>query len=178
MRQERRDLRTAQLIRQDETENQMAAAVERSKNLDTTVKGKYSIWRRDYDNPNSDSTLKLMRDQLIMAKAYANIAKSKNESSLYNSLMKHSRESQHAIGEANSDAELHPRYCNSLSTILDTGFMLGLGFHAHFLTFPISVHLIEQKQWATFSPWQKTSYMTVPWFQGSLDPCFSPLKRM
>ncbi|KAF5443711.1 hypothetical protein F2P56_036246 [Juglans regia] len=110
MRQERRDLRTAQLIQQNkETDYQMAAAaVERSKSLDTTVKGKYSIWRRDYDNPNSDSTLKLMRDQIVMAKAYAYIAKSKNESNLYNSLTQHSRESQRAIGEANSDTELHP----------------------------------------------------------------------
>ncbi|XP_062176723.1 probable galacturonosyltransferase 3 isoform X2 [Alnus glutinosa] len=110
-RQERRDLRTAQLIVQDkETDNQMAAAaaIERSEGLDTTVKGKYSIWRRDYDSPNSDSTLKLMRDQLLMAKAYANIAKSKNKTSLYNTLLKHSRESQRAIEEASSDAELHP----------------------------------------------------------------------
>ncbi|XP_024031371.1 probable galacturonosyltransferase 3 [Morus notabilis] len=111
MRQERRILLTAELLSQDkEADNQMVeAAIERSKNLDTTVKGKYSIWRRDYDNPNSDSTLKLMRDQIIMAKAYANIAKTKNESSLFDSLMAQSRRSQRAIGEANSDAELQPR---------------------------------------------------------------------
>jgi alpha-1,4-galacturonosyltransferase len=99
-----------------------AAAIERSEGLDTTVKGKYSIWRRDYDSPNSDSTLKLMRDQLLMAKAYANIAKSKNKTSLYNTLLKHSRESQCAIEEASSDAELHPRYCKSLSTVLVTRY--------------------------------------------------------
>lgn len=116
MRQERRILLTAELLSQDkEADNQMVeAAMERSKNLDTTVKGKYSIWRRDYDNPNSDSTLKLMRDQIIMAKAYANIAKTKNESSLFDSLMAQSRRSQRAIGEANSDAELQPRYFLSL----------------------------------------------------------------
>uniref|UniRef100_A0A2P2KMV9 Hexosyltransferase n=1 Tax=Rhizophora mucronata TaxID=61149 RepID=A0A2P2KMV9_RHIMU len=110
MRQKRKDIRIADLIKQDkEDENQtVLAAIKRSKNLDTTVQGKYSIWRRDFENLNSDSTLKLMRDQIIMAKAYANIAKSNNETTLYNSLMKHSRESQHAIGEANSDAELHP----------------------------------------------------------------------
>ncbi|XP_015882881.2 probable galacturonosyltransferase 3 [Ziziphus jujuba] len=109
MRQERKNLRTAELLSLDkEADNQMAAAaIERSNSLDTTIKGKYSIWRRDYENPNSDSTLKLMRDQIIMAKVYANIAKSKNESSLYNSLMTHSRRSQLVIGEASSDAELH-----------------------------------------------------------------------
>ncbi|XP_030450322.2 probable galacturonosyltransferase 3 [Syzygium oleosum] len=109
MRQERRVLRTAELIQQgkEEDDQMVEAAIERSKNLDTTVKGKYSIWRRDYENPNSDSTLKLMRDQIIMAKAYATIAKSKNNTSLYSVLMKHSRESRQVIGEASSDAELH-----------------------------------------------------------------------
>ncbi|KAM4099472.1 hypothetical protein ACJW30_07G162300 [Castanea mollissima] len=109
-RKERRDLRTAQLIQQDkETDNQMAqAAIERSKSLDTTVKRKYNIWRQDFVHPHSDSILKLMQDQMIMAKAYASIAKSKNESELYSALMAHSNASQIAIGEAHSDAELHP----------------------------------------------------------------------
>lgn len=112
MRQERRKLRTEELIRQDEEINKqmVAAAIEKSKSLDTTIKGKYSIWRRDYDSLNSDSTLKLMQDQIIMAKAYASIAKSKNETDLYNSLIEHSRENLRAIGEASSDADLHPRY--------------------------------------------------------------------
>ncbi|KAM1031451.1 hypothetical protein TB2_034686 [Malus domestica] len=109
MRQERRNLRTAELIGKDtEANNQMAAAaIERSNDFDPLVKGKYSIWRSDYESPNSDSTLKLMQDQIIMAKAYANIAKSKNETDLFNSLMKHLKLSQHAIGEASSDLELH-----------------------------------------------------------------------
>ncbi|PON45035.1 Galacturonosyltransferase [Parasponia andersonii] len=111
MRQERINLRTAELLRQDkEADDQMvSAAIERSKSFDSTVKGKYSIWRRDYENLNSDSTLKLMRDQIIMAKAYANIAKTNNESNLYDSLMTQSRKSQRAVGEASSDAELPPR---------------------------------------------------------------------
>ncbi|GAV60133.1 Glyco_transf_8 domain-containing protein/PPR domain-containing protein/PPR_1 domain-containing protein/PPR_2 domain-containing protein, partial [Cephalotus follicularis] len=109
MRQKRRELRTAELIGlSNETgKKEQVAAINQLKSLDTSVKGKYSIWRRDFENPNSDSTLKLMRDQIILAKAYANIAKSKKETSLYNSLMKHSRQSEHAIGEANSDTELH-----------------------------------------------------------------------
>ncbi|KAM3695833.1 hypothetical protein ACJW31_07G164100 [Castanea mollissima] len=109
-RKERRDLRTAQLIQQDkETDNQMAqAAIERSRSLDTTVKRKYNIWRQDFVHPHSDSILKLMQDQMIMAKAYASIAKSKNESELYSALMAHSNASKIAIGEAHSDAELHP----------------------------------------------------------------------
>ncbi|KAK7409737.1 hypothetical protein VNO78_00006 [Psophocarpus tetragonolobus] len=109
MRQERRKARAAELTQEDkETDNHIvSAAIERTEGFDTTVKGKYSIWRREYENPNSDSTLKLMRDQIIMAKAYTNIAKSKNKTVLYESLVKHSRDSQQAIGEANSDTELH-----------------------------------------------------------------------
>lgn len=101
-----------------------------SKSLDTSIKGKYSIWRRDFDSPNSDSTLKLMRDQIIMAKAYANIAKSNNVTTLYNSLMKQSRESQLAIGEAMSDAELHPRYVHYVVyCFVYKAYVLFLGFH-------------------------------------------------
>ncbi|XP_004501287.1 probable galacturonosyltransferase 3 isoform X2 [Cicer arietinum] len=108
MRLERRKARAAELIQKDkETDNHIvSAAIESSEGLDTTIKGKYSIWRREYENPNSDSTLKLMRDQIIMAKAYTNIAKSKNKTVLYKALVQHSRDSQLAIGDANSDAEL------------------------------------------------------------------------
>ncbi|XP_043713645.1 probable galacturonosyltransferase 3 [Telopea speciosissima] len=111
MRQERLKLRTAELINQNkEAEKQMqVAAIERSKQLNTTaVPEKYSIWRKEYETPHSNSMLKLMRDQNIMAKAYATIARSKNDLGLFESLMEHIKESQHAIGEANSDAELHP----------------------------------------------------------------------
>ncbi|MCD7464011.1 putative galacturonosyltransferase 3 [Datura stramonium] len=123
LRNERRERRTAELIQQDrEIENQIQdAAIERAKELDTTRKGKYNVWRKEYENPNSDSTLKLMRDQIIMARAYATIAKAKNEDSLYESLTKHSRDSQLAIGEATSDAELQP---SALDRAKDMGHVL------------------------------------------------------
>jgi len=88
----------------------VSAAIERSQGFDTTIKGKYSIWRKEYENPNSDSILKLMRDQIIMAKAYSNIAKSINKTDLYEALVKHSRDSQLAIRDATSDAELQTGY--------------------------------------------------------------------
>lgn len=114
LRRERRERRTADLVKQDkEIENQMQeAAIIRARELDTNMKGKYSIWRKEYENPNSDSTVKLIQDQIIMAKTYATIAKAKNETVLYNSLIKQSRESQLAIGEATSDAELLP-WCDT-----------------------------------------------------------------
>ncbi|KAK8622339.1 hypothetical protein V6N13_117260 [Hibiscus sabdariffa] len=111
LRQKRRELRTAELVRQDkeaDKQKQATAAIESLKNINIGFQGKYSIWRRDYENPNSDSTLKLMRDQIIMAKVYANIAKSKNKTVLYNSLLEHVRESLYVIGYADSDTELHP----------------------------------------------------------------------
>lgn len=135
MRLERRNLRIAELIHLDKEANDelVEAAIERSKTLDTTLKGKYSLWRRDFENPNSESTLKLIRDQIIMAKAYANLAKSMNESTLYSSLMMQSRRSRHAIGEASSDAELHPRYIfMSPSTLLITRLEPFLCSHGSF----------------------------------------------
>lgn len=112
LRQERRERRTLELIQQGkEMDSEMnAAAAERARELNTTVVGRYSIWRKEYESPNSDSTLKLMRDQIIMAKVYAKVAKAKNYNSLYDSLLEHSRKSHHAIGDANSDAELQPWY--------------------------------------------------------------------
>lgn len=110
LRWERRQLRATELLKEDrEADKHMGlAAIERSESLDTTVKGKYSIWRRDFENPNSDSTVKLMRDQVIMAKVYASIARIKSETLLYDSLIKSAGDNLHAIGEANLDAELHP----------------------------------------------------------------------
>lgn len=50
--------------------------------------------------------MKLMGDQIIMAKAYATIALAKNESALYDSLIKYSSESRLAIGDATTDSDL------------------------------------------------------------------------
>lgn len=85
------------------------AAIERSKVVDSAILGKYSIWRRDNENENSDSTVRLMRDQMIMARVYSVIAKSKNKLDLYQELLTRLKESQRAVGEANADADLHHR---------------------------------------------------------------------
>ncbi|CAA7391248.1 unnamed protein product [Spirodela intermedia] len=109
-RQMRKTERAAHLSEQRrDSERQMETeALARSKDLDNRLGGKYSVWRREYENQKPDSTLKLMKDQIIMAKVYASIAHSKGESGLYKSLMKHIKESKSVIGEANSDAELRP----------------------------------------------------------------------
>lgn len=112
LRRKRKEMRTQELINMSKgTELEMQrAAIERTKQFNNTVRGKYSIWRKEYNNPRSDSTLKLLRDQIIMAKVYASIARSNNVFDLYDSLMRHIKDSQHAIGDANSDAELPERY--------------------------------------------------------------------
>lgn len=155
MRQERRKARAAELIQEDkETDNHIVStAIEHSEGFDTNIKGKYSIWRREYENPNSDSTLKLMRDQITMAKAYANIAKSKNKTVVYEALVKHSRDSQQAIGEARSDTELHLGYfCISLVLFLWlVRFFFFFSMQSYYLLHLLE-HLIEQKLWVMFFP--------------------------
>ncbi|XP_020573195.1 polygalacturonate 4-alpha-galacturonosyltransferase-like isoform X2 [Phalaenopsis equestris] len=111
LREKRREKRVKELIQLDnetllKLEN---AAIERSKYVDSAILGKYSIWRRDNDNENSDSTVRLMRDQMIMAKVYSFVAKSKNNHKLYLELLNRLKESQRALGEANADGDL-PHY--------------------------------------------------------------------
>ncbi|KAJ0111337.1 hypothetical protein Patl1_00322 [Pistacia atlantica] len=109
LRDKRREKRAAELLRQDDEaivklEN---AAIERSKSVDSAVLGKYSIWRRENENENSDSTVRLMRDQMIMARVYLSIAKMKNKLDLQQELQTRLKESQRAVGEATTDADLH-----------------------------------------------------------------------
>lgn len=111
LREKRRIKHASELIQQDDEaivklEN---AAIERSKSVDSAVLGKYSIWRKENENENSDSTVRLMRDQMIMARVYLSIAKMKNKVDLYQQLQARLKESQRALGEAATDADLHHR---------------------------------------------------------------------
>ncbi|KAL8129138.1 hypothetical protein V2J09_018293 [Rumex salicifolius] len=110
LREKRREKRAADLIKQDaeviaKLEN---AAIDRSRSVDSAVLGKYNIWRREIDNENADSTVRLMRDQIIMARVFLSIAKMKDRLDLLQELQKILKESQRAVGEATSDADLHP----------------------------------------------------------------------
>ncbi|CAD6218415.1 unnamed protein product [Miscanthus lutarioriparius] len=109
LREKRREKRAMDLVHKDDEarvklEN---AAIERSKAVDSAVLGKYSIWRKENENENSDSTVRLMRDQIIMARVYSALAKSKNKNDLYQKLQTRIKESQWAVGEASADADLH-----------------------------------------------------------------------
>ena len=85
------------------------AAIERSKSVDSAVLGKYNIWRKEIDNENADSTVRLIRDQMIMARVYISIAKMKNKLDLQQELQTRLKESQRAIGDATADFELQQR---------------------------------------------------------------------
>ncbi|XWS32273.1 hypothetical protein CRYUN_Cryun23aG0145800 [Craigia yunnanensis] len=108
LRDNRREERAAELVQQDDeaTVKLENAAIERSKAVDSAVLGKYNIWRRENENDNSDSTVCLMRDQIIMEKVYVSIAKLKNKLDLQQELQIWLKESQRALGESTADADL------------------------------------------------------------------------
>lgn len=85
------------------------AAIERSKSVESAILGKYSIWRKEIENENADSSVRFMRDQIIMARVYLSIAKMKNKLELYQELQSRLKESQHALSDAISDSDLHHR---------------------------------------------------------------------
>lgn len=123
LREKRREKRATELVQQDDEaivklEN---AAIERSKAVDSAVLGKYSIWRRENENENSDTNVRLMRDQMIMARVYSSIAKKKNKLDLYQELLARLKDSQRALGEANADEDLHhsaPERIKSMGQVL------------------------------------------------------------
>lgn len=112
LKERRREKRAAALVKQDDEvivklEN---AALVRSKSVDSAVLGKYSIWRKENENENTDSKVHLMRDQMIMARVYISIATTKKKLDLAQELQKQLKESEHALGEAITDANLTRRY--------------------------------------------------------------------
>ncbi|CAH8356770.1 unnamed protein product [Eruca vesicaria subsp. sativa] len=108
LREKRREMRANELVqRNDDTILKLEnAAIERSKSVDSAVLGKYSIWRRENENDNSDSNIRLMRDQVIMARVYCGIAKLKNKTELLQELQARIKDSQRVLGEAATDADL------------------------------------------------------------------------
>ncbi|VVB06468.1 unnamed protein product [Arabis nemorensis] len=108
LREKRREMRANELVQHnDDTILKLEnAAIERSKSVDSAVLGKYSIWRRENENDNSDSNIRLMRDQVIMARVYSGIAKLKNKTDLLQELQARLKDSQRVLGEATSDADL------------------------------------------------------------------------
>ncbi|KAL1161941.1 hypothetical protein V6Z11_A07G168400 [Gossypium hirsutum] len=108
LRDNRREKHVAGLVQKDDeaTVKLENAAIERSKAVDSAVLGKYNMWRKEIDNENSDSTVRLMSDQIILAKVYIIIASMKNKLDLRKELQIRLKESLHALGESTTDADL------------------------------------------------------------------------
>ncbi|XP_020218514.1 polygalacturonate 4-alpha-galacturonosyltransferase [Cajanus cajan] len=117
--EKRKEKRAAELVKQDDEVivKLEDSAIEHSKSVDSAVLGKYNIWRKENENENVDSTVRLMRDQIIMARVYLGIAKMKNKPQLYQELQSQLKESQRALGEATSDADLHPSDHEKIKTM-------------------------------------------------------------
>ncbi|KAL2654118.1 hypothetical protein R1flu_022246 [Riccia fluitans] len=106
----RDEKRVEELTRQDESEDRKVEneAVERAKNIVYEESdGKFSIWKRE-DPESPDLMVRLMRDQLIMARAYASIAESANNGRLLRELKLKIKDNIKLLGEANVDSELPP----------------------------------------------------------------------
>ncbi|KAH0928207.1 hypothetical protein HID58_013934 [Brassica napus] len=109
LREKRRERRANELVQHhnDDTILKLEnAAIERSKSVDSAVLGKYSIWRRENENDNSDSNIRLMRDQVIMARVYSGLAKLKNKTELLQELQARIKDSQRVLGESTTDSDL------------------------------------------------------------------------
>ncbi|THG05329.1 hypothetical protein TEA_003002 [Camellia sinensis var. sinensis] len=108
LRENIRESHAADLLKQDDEVNVKLenAAIEHSKSVDSAVLGKYNLWRKENENENSDSTVRLMQDQIIMARVYISIANMKNKYDLAQELQNRLKESQRALGEVTTDADL------------------------------------------------------------------------
>lgn len=82
----------------------------KSETTTTEVVSRVSTWKKDSDADNSDALLRLMRDQLIMARAYANIAQGQGHYDLVRDLKLRIKEHTSIVGDANMDAELPAGY--------------------------------------------------------------------
>lgn len=104
---ERKDKRVLELTRSNEAAalTLEKGASERKKEIDDNVLNKYSIWRPEFDG-DSDTLVRLIRDQLIMARVYASLAHSHNMIYLQRELNLRIKESRHVLGEAKLDADL------------------------------------------------------------------------
>ncbi|KAL0391949.1 UNVERIFIED_CONTAM: Polygalacturonate 4-alpha-galacturonosyltransferase [Sesamum radiatum] len=111
LRGKRRENHTVDSVKQDydvtvKLENE---PIQRSKSVDSAVMGKYSLWRKQNENENSDSNVRTIQDQMIMARVYISLAITKNKLDLVHELQNRLRDSQRSLGEATTDAHLHRR---------------------------------------------------------------------
>ncbi|KAG0585757.1 hypothetical protein M758_2G035000 [Ceratodon purpureus] len=100
--------RLTELIHQDEEQSKKleAEAIRRAKEVEGGMVRPHSVWRPEEVSANSDNIVRVMRDQLIMARAYANIASIHNDIRLVQDLKSHIKENVKLLEDVNVDSEL------------------------------------------------------------------------
>lgn len=107
LRIERKEKRVSELTQQNEDvrETLEKQAIERKKEINDSLHHKYSVWRR-YNDDGYDVLVRLIRDQLIMARVYSSLAHSQDDTDLLQELNLHIKESRRVLGDANVDSDL------------------------------------------------------------------------
>ncbi|XP_020084065.1 probable galacturonosyltransferase 3 isoform X2 [Ananas comosus] len=105
---ERKEQRNVKLIEtaEDVKLQKQETDAGRSNHYNDDIRGQYSVWRREYGNILPDTTLKLMKGQIIMAKVYASIAEKRNLTDIAGKLKNHIASSEKATKDVNSDDKL------------------------------------------------------------------------
>lgn len=106
LRLERKEKRATELTQENSVAdaNLEKEVVNRRKDVDGSLFKKYSIWRPDSED--SDALVRLMKDQLIMARVYVSLANAEDDADLLRDLNGRVRDIRRALGEANVDSDL------------------------------------------------------------------------
>ena len=72
--------------------------------------GSYCIWRNEQREVVADATVRVLKNQLFLARAYyPSIIKHRNREKLQQELKKHIQDIEHMLSEATADADLSER---------------------------------------------------------------------
>lgn len=83
-----------------------AEAIRRAKEVEDGIAKSHSVWRTEEISANSDNIVRVMRDQLIMARAYTNIASLYNDARLVQDLKNRIKEIMRMLEDVTVDSEL------------------------------------------------------------------------
>ncbi|XP_023640802.1 putative galacturonosyltransferase 2 isoform X1 [Capsella rubella] len=116
-----RRVKRADELRNDDTVHKFEkAAIARSRSLHSPPLGNYTIWKNEYQIGNNfEDMLRLMQDQIIMARVYSGLARMTNNLALHEEL--ETQLAKIALEEESSDTDQLQRV---LDTIRDLGQIL------------------------------------------------------
>jgi alpha-1,4-galacturonosyltransferase len=109
LREVRHVKRLTELTKNDAAQSkklEAAAISSRAKQVDNGSVGSFSVWRPQGLSTSSDTNVRIMRDQLIMARAYANMAMTHNDARLLRDLKYRIRENTKVLEDVTVDSQL------------------------------------------------------------------------